>query len=278
MGSLLLIPLFLYLALLVLMFVYQGRLIFPAGAAGGTGPLPPGAERLAFDTPDGHRLHGIHIPPAGRGSVTLVLGFGGNAWNAAAAADYLHGLYPEAHVVAFHYRGYRPSTGTPSAEALIEDAPLAFDLAAGRVKPERTVAVGLSIGSAVAASLAGRRPLAGLILVTPFDSLKAVAAGHYPWLPVGLLFRHEMNAAARLAESDVPVAILAAGRDTIIPPPRTDALRGAVRSLIYDRTIDGAGHNDIYDRPDFRAAMREALARLGARGPSSPPLPSEPAG
>jgi len=120
MWKLLLIPVLVYAALLVLIFAFQSRLLFPAGAVRGAGPLPPGAERLSFDSEDGHRLHGVHIKPsAPRPSGTLILGFGGNAWNAEAAAAYLHGIFPEADVVAFHYRGYRPSTGSPSAAALL---------------------------------------------------------------------------------------------------------------------------------------------------------------
>jgi len=45
-------------------------------------------------------------------------------------------------------------------------------------------------------------------------------------------------------------------------PARTAALRRAVANLVYDRTIAGAGHNDIYDRPEFRATMGEALERV----------------
>jgi hypothetical protein len=63
--------------------------------------------------------------------------------------------------------------------------------------------------------------------------------------------------------SPVPTAIIAAGQDALIPAPRTDGLRRAVGRLVYDRTIPGAGHNDIYDRPEFRTAMREALERVG---------------
>ncbi|HEX8381172.1 MAG TPA: alpha/beta hydrolase [Allosphingosinicella sp.] len=262
MWKLLLIPVFLYLFVLLLVFAFQARLLFPAGAVGGAGPLPPRAERLSFDSPDGERLHGIHIKPVGPPSGTLILAFGGNAWNAEDAAAYLHGILPEADVVAFHYRGYRPSTGAPSAAALLEDAPLAFDLAVRRLRPARTVAAGFSIGSGVAASLAQRRPVDGLILVTPFDSMKKVAAGHYPWLPVRWLFRHEMNPAEWLRGSQVPTAIIAGERDTLIPPPRTEGLRRSAGRLVYDRTVPGAGHNDIYDRPEFRAAMREALGRV----------------
>jgi hypothetical protein len=263
MWKLLLIPVFLYAALLLLIFAFQGRLLFPAGAVGGAGPLPRGAERLSLDTPDGHRLHGIHIRPSASGSGTLILGFGGNAWNADTAAVYLHTLFPEADVVAFHYRGYRPSTGTPSAQALLADAPLIYDLAVARLRADRTVAVGLSIGSGVAAGLAARRPLDGLVLVTPFDSMGKVAARHYPWLPVRWLFRHEFRAAEWLRDSPVPTAIIAAERDTLIPAERTDGLRRAVARLVFDRTIPRAGHNDVYDRPEFRAAMREALRRVG---------------
>jgi pimeloyl-ACP methyl ester carboxylesterase len=263
MWKLLLIPVLLYSALLILIFAFQARLLFPAGAVGGAGPLPPGAERLTLDTPDGNRLHGVHLKPAAAPSGTLILGFGGNGWNAETAAAYLHGLFPEADVVAFHYRGYRPSSGAPSAKALIEDAPLIHDLAVDRVRPAKTVAVGLSVGSGVAASLAPRRPLDGVILVTPFDSLSTVAAGQYPWLPVRWLFRHEMKSAEWLGGSQVPAATIAAERDTLVVAARTEGLRRSAGRLVYDRTIAGAGHNDIYDRPEFRAAMREALERVG---------------
>jgi hypothetical protein len=71
-----------------------------------------------------------------------------------------------------------------------------------------------------------------------------------------------MPAAKWLSGSRVPTAIVAGDRDTLIPPARTRALRAAVPNLVFERTIAGAGHNDIYDRPEFRAAMREALERV----------------
>jgi uncharacterized protein len=239
-------------------------MLFPTDMVGPPGPLPASAERIEVATPDGHQLHGVHIPPtmAARGAKTLILGFGGNAWNGSDVAVYLHDLYPGADIVVFHYRGYRPSTGSPSAEALLADAPLVHDAAIERVKPQRTVAVGFSVGSGVAAGLSKARPIDGLILVTPFDSLKAAAADLYPWLPIGPFFQHEMDAAGLLKDSPLPVAILAGERDTLIRPARTDALRRRVNNLVYDRTIPGAGHNDIYHRPDFERAMREALAAL----------------
>jgi hypothetical protein len=245
------------------MLDFQTRLIFPVGAVPRAGPLPAGAQELTVRTGDGGTLRGVHIPAERRAKERLlVLGFGGNAWNGQDVGEFLHDLFPAADVVAFHYRGYPPSTGEPSADALIADAPLVFDHAVERVKPSRIIAVGFSIGSGVAATLAAQRHLDGLILVTPFDSLKAVAQGLYPWIPIGPFFAHEIDAASALANADLPVAILAAERDEIVPPERTKALRACVTKLVFDRTMARAGHNDIYARSDFHQAMREAMAVL----------------
>ena len=254
----------LFLTITLTMSLFQNRAVFPAHLVGRAGPLPAGTQRLSIDTPDGYRLQGVHIPPSRRGSgeALLVLGFAGNAWNSADAAAYLSQIYPEADVVAFHYRGYAPSTGSASAKALLADAPLVLDAAVRRGQPKRTIMVGFSIGSAVAASLARRSDVEGLILVTPFDSLKAVAQGHYPWLPVGVFFREEMNPVESLKGSETPVALIAGERDTLIPPRRTEALRGKVPNLVFDRTVPGVGHNDIYESPEFRQAMREAMGAL----------------
>jgi carboxypeptidase C (cathepsin A) len=40
-------------------------------------------------------------------------------------------------------------------------------------------------------------------------------------------------------------------------------LHTVIPNLVFERAID-AGHNDLYDRPDFAAAMREAVARIEA--------------
>ena len=247
------------------MFDFQTDLIFPVYAVPRAGPPPRGAELLSVGTADGETLAGIHIPPdPPDASRTLILGFGGNAWNAQDVGEYLHQLFPEHEVVTFHYRGYRPSTGSPSGEALAADAPLVYDAAVERVKPARIIAVGFSIGTAVAAQLSAARKLDGLILVTPFDSLRALAQSMYPWLPIGAFFNHDIDAATPLGQKQVPVAIIAAQRDEIVAAARTEALRHTVSNLVYDRTIVGAGHNDIYGRSDFQDAMHEALERLKA--------------
>jgi pimeloyl-ACP methyl ester carboxylesterase len=268
--SLLLLPVLLYLTFCAILFFAQTSLLFPISQVGPAGPLPPGAERLELAAASGERLAGLHIPPAQRtGERLLLLGFGGNATNAQATATLLHDLYPQADIVAFHYRGYPPSEGNPSAAAFTQDALLVHDFARAHFRAQRVIAVGFSIGGGVAAALAAQRPLDGLILVTPFDSLGRVAGDHYPWLPVRLLFRHELEPALDLRRSRTPVAIIAGGGDTLIPPARTDALRRSIPRLVFDRTLAGSGHNDIYAGPAFAETMRQAYSAVMAAAAES---------
>jgi len=251
-------------ALYAVIYFLQTRLIFPTRLAEMyQAELPASAVRLEVETGDGVRLRGVHIPSAsGRDEESVLLGFGGNAWNADSLAEYLHGVFPDAAVVTFHYRGYRPSSGRPSAAALLADAALIHDHLVETLGYRRVVAVGLSIGSGVAAYLAARRPVAGLILVSPFDSLEAMAREHYPWAPVGWLLRHRIETAAYLRDATAPAAVIAAANDSIVPARRSEPVRRAIPNLIFDRTIADADHNDIYQLAAFRAAMAEALIRI----------------
>ena len=70
------------------MFDFQASLIFPTHAVPRAGPLPPGSRRLSLETLDGNRVEGIHVPSEeGRAERVLILGFGGNAWNAQDVAE-----------------------------------------------------------------------------------------------------------------------------------------------------------------------------------------------
>ncbi len=222
-------------------------------------PAPLGAERLTLST-DGVRLKGLHFAPAGPvRDAPVVLCFPGNAWNATEGALMIRRMLPHAHVVAFHYRGYAPSSGRPSATSLSRDAERIFDHVSQRFPGKPVVAVGFSIGSGIAAHLASRRNLAGAVLVTPFDSFRRVAGETMPWVPVRWLLTHRLEPAADLAGSDVPAALIVAGNDRVISPERGLALAQAVAHLASYEVLAGAGHDDIYDRPEFPGMLRSAI-------------------
>jgi uncharacterized protein len=250
-------------AAITITYVVQTWLIFPGHLDDRREPtLPETAERIEAQTPDGTRLSGVHVPPvpAFLGNRTVLLGFGGNAWNADGLAEYLHELLPNFDIVAFHYRGYGPSGGRPSAATVLKDGLVVHDFVRQTLGDIDVIAVGLSLGTGVAAYLAARRQISGLILVTPFDSLKALAFEHYPLLAWLLLQRIETL--EYLRDVTAPTAVIAAGHDAVVPPRRTAPVRRAVANLVYDRTIADADHNDIYGDTAFRTAMLEAIERI----------------
>lgn len=258
-----------YLTAIAGLYLAQTWLLFPARLTGDAkGFLPDRAESLQIGTPDGYLLRGVRISPAAidMAGFPTIIGFGGNAWNADYLAAYLHMLFPQAEIITFHYRGYPPSTGTPGASAILADALLVYDNALETAEERHVVAVGFSLGSAVAAYLAARRPVKGLVMVSPFDTLEELVRSHVPWAPTRLLLKHNMPVTEYLRGLQKPVAIIAAADDTIVPPERTAQLRKTVRALVFDLTIKGAGHNEIYDRADFRRAIVEAMSRVIGNG------------
>ena len=66
-----------------------------------------------------------------------------------------------------------------------------------------------------------------------------------------------------------PTALIITERDAIVPARRSAPLRAAVRNLVFERSIE-AGHNDLYDHPDFAQAAREALTRVEAASSEAP--------
>lgn len=249
----------LYTLGLAVLALAQTALIFPRAAVGPAPALPAQTLRLTLDRPDGAILHGVRITGRSR-DLPVLLGFGGNAWNAEAMALYLHQIAPDHDIVAYHYRGYAPSTGRPSARALLDDAHAILDAtpASGGV-----IAVGFSIGSGVAADLSGAGALRGLVLVTPFDSLRAVAQDAMPFMPVRWLFRHHIDTLDALRGATVPLTLIVAAQDQVIPAARTAALiDGLAQAGRADMQVVqvAAGHNDIYNTAAAQAALRRAIA------------------
>jgi hypothetical protein len=227
----------------------------------------PGVLSLDFEAADGTALHAWLLPARSAGPAPAVIYFGGNAENVA----YMLGEVrrrSETRVRAttwlfVDYRGYGRSQGRPAETALVADALAAYDLLAARsdVDRARIHAFGRSLGSGVAVPLAAQRPLAGIVLVTPFDSAVAVGQRHYPFLPVGRLLKHRFDSLALAPAIKVPAAIIAAQRDSVVPPDHARRLADAWGGPVTWTLVRDAGHNDIDSAPAFWPAIEAALAR-----------------
>jgi uncharacterized protein len=222
----------------------------------------PAAGELILNSADGVRVHAWHVKADG----PLVIYFGGNAeevsWMLDRVGDPARGETPGVGWLLVSYRGYGPSGGAPSERALVEDALGLYDLAAALpgVDKARIFAFGRSLGSGVAVQLAARRPIRGLILATPYDSLAAVAKRYYWYLPVDLMLKHRFDSAALAPQMKQPLLALIAERDEVIPASHGDALYEAWGGAKTRVLLTAAGHNTTDSHPLFWSEVRKFLA------------------
>ena len=93
--------------------------------------------------------------------------------------------------------------------------------------------------------LAAARPVAGVILASPYDSLVAVGRTHYPLLPVSLLLRHRFDSAADARNVHAPLLAIVALHDSIIPVERSHALYDAWAGPKTWVVVPGTDHNTL---------------------------------
>lgn len=189
-----------------------------------------------------------------------LLYFGGNAEDVAASLPEFARAFPDHALYLLHYRGYGGSSGSPTEAALHADALALFDRV--RAAHDRVLVIGRSLGSGVAIRLARERPVAGLALVTPYDSIAALAARQFPWVPVSLLLQDKYESWRHAPHIRAPTLVLVAEHDHIIPRDSTERLlTGFAPGVALRRLISGADHNSISSSPQYLPALQALLAR-----------------
>ncbi len=175
---------------------------------------------IYFDAADGIPLSGWFFPARAdgpRSKLTLLVchGNGGNISHRIGTYRLL--LQTGANVLAFDYRGYGRSGGTPGEEGTYRDAEAAHHWLTqhGFAGPD-TIAFGESLGGAVASELALRRPLGGLILQSTFTSLVEVGRELYPWLPVRRMHSIKYDTLAKLPRIKIPILVMHSRQDNIV--------------------------------------------------------------
>jgi len=218
-------------------------------------------EEVSLLAADQVRLHGWLVK-ASAAPAPLLIYFGGNAeevsWMASTA-----GQYAGWSLLLFNYRGYGRSEGKPGEAALFADALQIYDYAAGRAQGGRVAVMGRSLGSGVAVYLATQRPVAGVILVSPYDSVESVAKGIYPYLPIGLMLKHRFDSWSRAPQIKAPLLCLVASDDRVIPRPHSERLYAAWGGPRQWREIRQSAHDSIAGAPEYWRAIADFLGKLG---------------
>lgn len=147
----------------------------------------------------------------------VLIMYGNGNWTAG-CADYVDAIQNVAALDVFvlEYPGYADRAGSPSQKTIFRAAEEALQLL-DKEKP--VYLVGESIGSGVAAYLAGTHPekIAGVVLLSPFNRLADVAQAHMPLLPVRLLLADRFPSEDYLRHFKGAVGITIDGRDEVVP-------------------------------------------------------------
>lgn len=249
--KLLLLLVLAYVGACAAVFASQRALIyFPQPRA-----LPAGAAEIWLQS-DGLR---IQVSVFEQPGAPALIYFGGNAEDVSRTLAELRELFPGHALYLLHYRGYGGSEGEPSEAALFADALTLHQHVAQ--SHARIDVIGRSLGSGVAVHLASRREVSRLVLVTPFDSLAAVAAEQFPWLPVNWLLQDRFDSQLHAQRVRAPTLLLVAEHDRLVRPERSQVLSQAFAPGLAElRVLAGVDHNTIGQHPDYGTALAAGSA------------------
>lgn len=236
---------------------------------------PPGVEERAITTADGERLHAWYAPARRDGAggqpdaAPVVMWSHGNGGNIAYREDVILALAARGlDVLAYDYRGYGRSTGSPGEAGLYRDAEAVYDdLLARGVPPSRLVCFGESLGGAVSIALALERPCAGVIVVSTFTRLRDVARAHYG--PLGFLAGDRFDSLSRIDALEPPLLVAHGDRDEIVPYELGEALYRAAPQPKRFLRVAGRMHNDVF----FDRELLDAIAAFAHEVTAAPPSP-----
>ena len=201
----------------------------------------------------------VEVIVANEGKENAVLYFGGNAEIVAYHGVELRDKLPDFTVYLVNYRGYGGSSGSPSEGALLDDALIIYDRIVER--HSSVDIVGRSLGSGVATHVASARPVEKMVLITPYDSIRAIGQSQYPFFPVGLILKDHFDSASRVSEVNAETLVVLAENDQVIPLESSERLIAKFSDdLVQTVTIKGANHNDVTDTDIYYELLGEFLA------------------
>ncbi len=239
----------LYAVVFVALFFGQRKILFRCDAAQ-VDPATLGlkAETVRLKTEDGESLVAWSIPPAL--DQPLILYFHGNAGGVDLRVERFRAMAKAGMgVLAIEYRGYASSTGSPSERGLKLDGEAAYASAIlSGVKPERIVAFGELLGSAVAVAIAARHKVGALVLDSPFSSIADVAAAAYWFVPVRALLRDPFHNDALIAKVNAPTLMVHGTKDPVVPIRFGEKLFALANSPKTFWRVEGAGHLALGER------------------------------
>lgn len=235
-----------YIALCILLYIFQEKLLFFPQ------PLSLQYNKSKFKKYEiiikhqGIILHGWLILQPISEEKPLMIYYGGNAQEVSGKLNLLEKINTNSFLL-LNYQGYGNSQGKPSQKALFMDALYVIDWLHQEkdIAYEHMVLMGRSLGSGIATYIASQRPVQGIILITPYDSIKHVAQQQYPFFPIGFLLKHPFPSCQFAPKIKAKTLIISAEKDSQIPKKHTLNLIQCFTIPVQHIEIKNAGHNGL---------------------------------
>jgi fermentation-respiration switch protein FrsA (DUF1100 family) len=240
---------------------HPNRVLTATGAALGR-PF----EDVRFKASDGVELNGWFFPastnsPRARFAVLFCHGNGGNLSHR--LDTYAAFLATGVNVFAFDYRGYGQSEGRPSEEGTYRDAQAAYQWLRQKGFPgTNIIAFGESLGGGVAAELAMRETVGGLVLQSTFTSITDMGAELFPWFPVRWLGTVHYDTHSKLARLKVPVMIMHSPIDGLVRFRHGQRNFAAANEPKLFWELKGDHNDPLADTPHFIKGLEKFLSLI----------------
>jgi dipeptidyl aminopeptidase/acylaminoacyl peptidase len=238
-------------------------------------------RRVVLHGADGTRLCGWLLTPKSSGPYPGVIYFGGRSEDVSWIAHQAASMFPDMALLAIHHRGFGDSHGAPGERQMMEDGKMLLDwltTKVGGIDPQRIALVGRSLGSSIAIQLAAHRPVAAIVLMTPFDSVLAMVKKKLPSMPVSWMLWHRFESINYAHRVCAPTLVLRAELDDIVPHLHTDALVSKLPMVTGDEVVPGANHCSIpylaHTRARIAGFLRQQLLPSELPGKHEAPVSS----
>lgn len=262
------------------LYAFQSLLIYPSSLNDGRGYCAkpdehnmPDYEELFLKTEDGEDIQCYvlkHDPLEKSYTNKTVLILSPNAGNIGHGLPIVSLFYLDFgyNVVIYSYRGYGKSSGLPLERGLKLDAKRILQLIKSddeQLRSSSLVLYGRSLGGAVAIYIAAQFPSAvlGLILENTFLSIPKTVPHIFPALRYFTKFVHQKWESERLVPAipqDIPVLLMSARKDEIVPPEHMDTIFSLLKSkdkamMKYELSF----HNDTVMQAGYWDAIHKFI-------------------
>lgn len=249
---------------LAALYYYQSSLIYPASLNDGHGycatpdeyDIP--FEQVSLTTEDGETLQCYSMkqdqkdPDYKNKTVLLLAPNAGNIGHALPIAAIFYKSFGY-NAFIYSYRGYGKSTGVPSEVGLKRDADRVMEYLSredAQYQESSIVLYGRSLGGAVGVYIAATKSscVHAIILENTFLSIRKTVPHIFPLLKFVTGFVHQkwdLESLVPLIPSKIPVLLLSARRDEIVPPLHMDTIYDLLQSESKEiKTFENSYHND----------------------------------